>query len=102
MSEFTQGICADGAAILKDGVMLTDCPCISWVRIPDGSNLPMSQHHPACDKYVLEGFVRVSVDSVHCIVEPWEAEEFSDPEYEKTPVKMTRDQFENLPEFNGF
>jgi hypothetical protein len=85
--------------------MPTDCPCISWVRIPisDGK-LPISLHHPSCDKYVLEDFVMVSVNGMHCTMEPWEADdpEFDDPEYTKTPVKMTRDQFEQLPEFEGF
>lgn len=35
MSEFTQGICADGAAILKDGVMLTPEEIIELLRQGD-------------------------------------------------------------------
>lgn len=35
MSEFTQGVCADGAAILKDGVMLTVEEIIELLRQGD-------------------------------------------------------------------
>lgn len=35
MSEFTQGVCADGAAILKDGVMLTIEEIIELLRQSD-------------------------------------------------------------------
>lgn len=74
MTEFTQGVCADGAAILKDGVMLTIEEIIDLLRRGDalmGRGEPVgyvfrrsicSDHDPAdCEEY--DDFVsRADVD----------------------------------------
>ena len=80
---------------------------MNWARIPT-DNYPMAEHHPDCKLHVKEEFTRLEYDGGYCIVEPKEAESFigSDKEhgieYTVSTVMLTRDQFENLPEFDGF
>lgn len=49
MSEFTQGVCADGAAILKDGVMLTIEEIIELLR--QGDKLMGAGEEPVAWRY---------------------------------------------------
>lgn len=61
MSEFTQGMCADGAAILKDGVMLTIEEIIELLRQGDrlmGRGEPVASascEKALCDSGVFKG-----------------------------------------------
>lgn len=84
------------------------CECVSWCRSSTESNgkvLPISDHHPSCKNYKLEEFVRLTHDGDSCIVSKLEAESIiseSDEHYETGIVMLTRDQFNNLPDFQGF
>ena len=52
-----------------------------------------------------ETFYRVESDGSWCVVEEYEVGEFrhvSGDRYVVTPVRMTRRQFDALPEFEGF
>lgn len=67
--------------------------------------LPMSEHHPHCPDFKLEEFVKVSHDGVGFVCEQRHLMDMTEGDtgaYTITTVKMTRDQFENLPEFEGF
>jgi len=67
-------------------------------------------HHPACEDYKTERFVRIGFDGQWLIVEPDDEVEYKElAELEGTladhtfdDVYLTRDQFEALPEFDGF
>jgi hypothetical protein len=73
------------------------CECINHVRISDFNNkYPLSEHAGSCDKYLLEDFAIVD-DNV--IMEIYEAKIES---LDFDIVKLTRDQFENLKEFEGY
>lgn len=60
----------------------------------------MSLHHPSCEHYKLETFYKVSANGSHCITESLDG--FEDEDYSVSTILMTRDQYENLPEFEGF
>lgn len=85
------------------------CNCRTWCRVPDaepgGGKYPLSDHHPNCEDYKTEPFTRLEHDGTTCVMEPREAEAMlaeSDEQYTVTTVMLTRDQFERMPEFNGF
>lgn len=85
------------------------CKENNWCRdLSDGTHggkYPISDHHPACDEYRLEEFTILEHDGVRCIMEKHEADEVvreGDEEYTVSSVLLTRDQFENIPEFQGF
>lgn len=79
----------------------TLCHCAAWCREPQQNKLPVSLHHPSCEHYKIERFAKVTANGSSCIVEEREAVEYGD-DYEICIVEMTRDQFEFLPEFNGW
>lgn len=79
-----------------------NCSCLGWARVFENDGLPISHHHPKCQNYIEEEFVKISADGGSCIVELSEQASFEDGVYIKTLVRMTRDQFENLPESEGF
>lgn len=81
------------------------CECFGWERISD--DLPPSEHHPRCQHYAPERFVRLTYDGVRCILEPRDAEaviaDGDEPhQYTVEDVWMSREQFDRLPEFEGF
>lgn len=68
---------------------------------------PWPNHHPDCDAFKLEAFSKINLDGCWFICTPEEAaaylEHEDNPEqYTVTTVMLTRDQFERLPEFEGF
>jgi len=66
---------------------------------------PQAEHAPGCDEYRQEEFARIEHDGMFCIVEKHELPsmlEDGDDGYKVTMVMLTRDQFEKLPEFEGF
>lgn len=84
------------------------CTCRSWVRQPDietqNGKYPMPDHHLNCGEYKLIAFARLIHDGLSCVMEQNEAlEVVKDIEgpYELCNVYLTRDQFENLPEFES-
>lgn len=86
------------------------CECASWRWIPDlitdNGRWPLPDHHPSCKEYKTEKYVRITFDSSYCVVNPIDAKEFADEdehgEYEFADIDLTKDQFEKLPEFQGF
>lgn len=84
------------------------CNCLTICRLPDietDGRWPRPEHSPACEDYKTEKFVCVSYGGQWCLMEPDEAKTFiaeSGDEYKTEEIFLTRDQFEALPEFDGF
>lgn len=87
------------------------CTRNSFLRDPynetQQGKYPMPNHHPDCDAFKLEEFRRISFGGGSFIGTPEEAAAYLESEdnpeqYTVTPVMLTRDQFERLPEFDGF
>lgn len=81
------------------------CNCSGMARTFEeskGGKLPIANHSPACEDYKLEKFIKISLDGAAAIFEESEAAEFTDPEYKKEDVFLTRDQFDKLDEFAGW
>lgn len=84
------------------------CNCQTLARIPstgtyDGKYAP-PLHHPDCEDYKAERFMRVMYDGTPCTVEHGDVESLIGEGigYEISEVMLTRDQFDALPEFDGF
>lgn len=77
------------------------CNCKTWARIPT-DNLPMSEHNPRCEHYKLERFLKVTFEGNYLIIESHDAHDYNDEGMVHEDIFMTRDQFERLPEFDGF
>ena len=78
--------------------------CRFWEETQAGK-YPASDHAPGCNEYRQEEFARIEHDGTFCIVEMRELPsmlEDGDDGYIVTTVMLTRDQFERLPEFQGF
>ena len=93
--------------------MKFDCDvCSLWARDFHetlGGRFPPSKHSPNCPHYKLEEFIKVSlkVEMTGFICEKWELEsaihqDCDKEEYEVNKIYLTRDQYENLNEFQGF
>ena len=78
-----------------------ECNCKTWARVPT-DKLPMSEHHKDCEHYKEERFVKVSFEGNYLIVEPQDADDYIEEGMVRENVFMTSDQFERLPEFEGF
>lgn len=85
------------------------CNCMRICRLPDietsNGRWPLPEHAPVCEDYRLEEFIVVEYDGSRCVMEPKEAQEMvadSSEEYAVSTVWITRDQFENMSEFDGF
>jgi len=78
-----------------------ECNCKTWARVPT-DKLPMSEHAKGCEHYKEERFVRVSFEGGSFIVEPKDALDYNEEGMAHENVFITRDQFERLPEFEGF
>lgn len=76
-----------------------------WRETQNG-RYPASEHAPGCDEYRTEEFAVVEHEGVRCIMERTEAQAMQKEEesciYGLGIVNLTRDQFEALPEFQGF
>ena len=78
--------------------------CRTWEETLDGK-YPLSNHAPGCPAYKQEEFTVLEYDGTRCVMEPHEAKamiEESDEEYIVSTVMLTRDQFNKMPEFEGF
>ena len=84
------------------------CNCKDWCRIPteeNGGKYPMSIHHPNCEDFEQFEYTRVELDGTVCVMDTIEATMLladADEDYKVSSVFLTRDQFENLKEFEGF
>lgn len=80
----------------------------NWVRTWDetkNGKYPPSIHHANCREYRQIRYVRVFLDDCNpLIITPQELStmEFGEDDYYITDVYMTKDQFEKIPEFQGF
>lgn len=68
----------------------------------EGRNIPLSRHHHTCELYKTEKFYRVTVDGTSAYFDSWDESLDEDDEAAIEEVYLTRDQFENMPEFMGF
>lgn len=83
--------------------------CRDWHET-QGGKYPASEHAPGCDEYKTERFVRVGLYGSWCLMEPDAAIVMMDEvkynddaeDYIYEEVYLTRDQYEALPEFEGF
>lgn len=88
------------------------CQCIHWARTNEGQQLGLTIHHPRCEHFndSLMDVWKVEVDGCGCYYhETEEGAKMSlenDIEHEGSgrieKVKMHREVFEGLPEFEGF
>ena len=84
------------------------CNCKNMVRTGEethGGKYPPSEHAHGCVDFRQVEFLRVEHDGSFCIMEPGDAEDMmadGDTEYNVSAVLLTQDQFEKLPEFQGF
>lgn len=94
------------------------CNCIGMVRTFNelqglGRSIPPSQHHPKCEDYILVEYSEFKYEGGNGIVmEKHEMDDFIESEknsgwiesedYSITPIYLTADQYENMPEFDGF
>ena len=79
------------------------------VRLPDvetqSGKYPMPEHAVSCEDYKQECFVRLKHYRGTCLMEVNEAsdlQDFGGVIYQTEDVFLTRDQFNNIPEFSGF
>lgn len=84
------------------------CNCSTHARDlseTQGGKYPAANHAPTCEDYKKECYIRVEHDGSWCLMEPHDAADMifgADEEYSVEAVYITRDQFEKLPEFEGF
>ena len=63
MSEYTQGVCMDGAAILKDGQMMTIEDIISELRTPQSAiGLVLMMSYRRSDELAVLAYWLLTVD----------------------------------------
>ncbi|WOO40393.1 hypothetical protein [Rubellicoccus peritrichatus] len=79
--------------------------CRDWHET-NGGEYPPSDHSPMCENFELKEYDRFDLNGTFVIDSVGAFTEFlTDPEYEGgivTTIKLTEDQFEKLPEFEGF
>lgn len=84
------------------------CDCQQMVRTfeeTQGGKFPPSNHAPSCQDYKLNRYLRLVIDNSAAIFEEQEGLAIindSEDEYEVSEVMLTVDQFERLPEFEGW
>lgn len=84
---------------------IENCECLKWCR--GYSAIFFANHHQDCPKYndSLIDVWRIQFGGSFYITDKEgdiQDEERSDPEYAITKEKMHREQYEQLPEFQGF
>lgn len=101
---YLSGTVSEGTAMTDKARLVPPCECLTWawVDLPYASSA--SRHHPKCHHYEGLPFKRIEVDGTFCIVEPHELKSFIGDEDEAviTDVVMSREEFEALPDFEGF
>lgn len=87
------------------------CDCKDHVRTFHETNngtLPASDHAPSCSAYKLESFLKIRMNQTSTIIETHELLTYlenleeEDGECCVKIIRMTRDQFEKLPETQSF
>lgn len=88
------------------------CVCRIWCRsdmggqMINGKKYPAPDHADGCPAQKRERFVRVEYGRTACVIEPHECDamrgDLVADHYTFTDVFLTRDQFEQMEEFQGF
>lgn len=87
------------------------CICRSWVRDDlggvtiNGHSYPGPTHADGCPAQKRIAFTVLELDGARCVMQPHEAQALLDDEpgaYTASTVLLTQDQFERMPEFQGF
>lgn len=94
----------------RDPVLPKPCNCMTRVRMGmfvkiEGREYPAPHHFEDCALHVKERYVRLDLDGSWCVMTPAEADEYvsqSGREYTREDIYLTADQFNNMPEFQGF
>ena len=93
---------------------MSECNCVNARRIPDieteNGRWPMPDHLESCPQYKRIRYVRVKFDSSWFVMDAGDEADYrkdinlyGDPdEYKYENIYLTKDQFEKLPEFQGF
>lgn len=86
---------------------MCECKENNWCRLfeeTQGGKYPPSEHAPGCSEYILDEFMLISLDGKGCVVPKNEyfPEDYEEDEYIISEIKLTRDQYDNLKEFEGF
>lgn len=83
--------------------------CRTWEETKDGK-YPPSEHAPGCEEYKPQKYIRLGYDGTYCVMTLDDAMDYLDEikynedadEYTYEEIYLTKDQFEKLPEFQGF
>lgn len=70
-----------------------------------GGRFPASDHAPGCEDFKQLEFSRIETEAGSCIVQPDSVDEVCsnlDGDFTVTGVMLTQDQFDKLPEVDGF
>ena len=70
-----------------------------------GGKFPASDHAPGCEDFKQLEFSRIETEAGSCILFPYSVDEFLsnlDGDFTVTGVMLTQDQFDKLPEVDGF
>jgi hypothetical protein len=89
---------------LEPGVCNCRMWCRTWVETQRGK-YPPANHHPDCKAFKAERFTVLELDGTRCVMEPHEALAVVADEpgvYTVSTVMLARDQFDRMPEFQGF
>lgn len=84
---------------------MSTCACWSWCRDYQERH-PPANHHRNCEHYHEETFVEIAANGCRFVCEPVEAdamfEDANDPNATRRDVSMTREQFDAIPDFQGY
>ena len=80
--------------------------CWDFGVITDNGRWPVPKHHPNCKEHKSEKFITITANDTRCTMELKDALDYiadsDDAGYTIELNYISRDQFENLPEFTGF
>ena len=87
---------------------MCNCMTMCWVPedITDGGRWPMPKHHPNCEDYNAERYIRLFDDDGHSFVDTVENQyvfmsSMDSGRWKQEDVYLTPDQFEGLDEYRG-
>jgi len=90
--------------------MNNDC-CKNFVRTSEETKdglYSMSYHSPNCENYKTNKYIKLSMGGNETLIQTFDEFKKSineieqDESYNISIIELTEDQFNNLPEFNGF
>jgi len=90
---------------------VNDCNCMTRCRLSvfvkiDGREYPAPTHFEGCQLHKKERFIRMEIGGASCVMTPIEAQEWADNsedgDCDFKEIFLTQDQFDAMPEFQGF